>query len=120
MESIATLIILISLGLMLTVPLVILGIFLHRVRFLKLSWKFILLKVLCAVIVWTCLSAVMLFFNFAFIYASAHVPSEARSEALRPVIAMLTATLVYGLAGWGLCHWVSHTKDTSDRNLGLT
>jgi hypothetical protein len=112
MESIAFLIILVSFGLTLAIPLVIIGIFLHRVRILKQSWKPILLKVICAVIVWTCLSVVMIFFNFAFIYASAHVLPEARSEALRPIIAVLTATFVYGLAGWGLCYWVGHPKDT--------
>jgi predicted neutral ceramidase superfamily lipid hydrolase len=119
MESGAYFIILISLGLALAIPLIIFGIFLHRVRVLKQSWKSILLKVLSAVIVWTCLSVLMLFFDFAFVYASAHVPPEARGVAVRPFISILIATLVYGLAGWGLCYWVGHTEDSSNHDLGL-
>ena len=120
MESVAFFIIAISFGLTLAIPLVLLGIFLHRVRFLRHSWKLILVRVLCAVIVWTCLSVLMLFFNFAFIYSSAHVPPELRGVAVRPFLSLFTATLVYGLAGWGLCHWVAQARHVTAFDLGLT
>ena len=106
-------------GLALAMPLIIFGIFLHRVRILKRSWKRILPKVVCAVVAWACASFVVLFLDFAFVYASAHTP-QATGVDVRPVITLFVMTLVYSLIGWGLCYWVGHTKDTANYNSGLS
>jgi hypothetical protein len=119
MESVAFLIILAGLGLALGMPLVILGVFLHRVRVLKRSWKLILVKAVCAVIAWACLSFLMLYFDFAYVYANAHTPPPARA-AIMPAIRLLLITLVYGLAGWGLCRWVGRDEQPARYDLGLT
>lgn len=105
MESVAFLIILASFGLALGMPLVMLGVFLHRVRILRRNWKLILVKAVCAVGIWVCLSLVMLYFDFAYVYAGAHTPPAARG-AIMPTLSMFAITLVYALAGWGLCYWV--------------
>lgn len=119
MESGAYFVILISLGLALAIPLIIFGLFLHRVRILKQSWQPILAKAIAAVLAWACLSFLMLFVDFLFVYVNAHVPPSSRNE-VTPVISLLTATFVYGLAGWGLCYWVGHSKRVAAFDLGLT
>jgi hypothetical protein len=119
MESVAFLIILFNLGLALAMPLIILGVFLQRVRVLKQGWKLVLVKAACAVIAWACLSFVMLFFDFAYVYANAHTPSPARASIM-PAIRMLAITLVYGLGGWGLCYWVGRAEQPARYDLGLT
>ena len=112
MEEFAFLIMMAGCGLALAMPLIILGIFLHRVRILKRSWKSILLKAVCAVVVWACASFVVLFLDFAYVYASAHTPHAAGAD-VRPVMTLFVLTITYGLIGWGLCYWVSRTEDTA-------
>jgi hypothetical protein len=119
MESVGLLIILAGLGLALAMPLVILGVFLHRVRVLKQGWKLILVKAVCALVAWACLSFLMLNFDFAYVYANAHTPPAARA-AIMPSIWLLAVTLVYGLAGWGLCYWVGRDGQAARYDLGLT
>ena len=105
----AIFIILARLGFALAVPLIIFGILLHRVRILQQSWKPILFKAICAVVAWACFSFLMLHVDFFFVYTSAHTPPGARSD-ITPVITLLANTFVYGLAGWGLCHWVGRAR----------
>jgi hypothetical protein len=119
MESVAALIILAGLGFALAMPLVIVGVFLHRVRVLKQGWILILVKAVCALVAWGCLSFLMLYFDFAYVYAHAHAPPTARA-AIMPSIWLLAVTLVYGLAGWGLCYWVGRTGQAASYDLGLT
>lgn len=118
MESGASFIILISIGLALAIPLIIFGLFLHRVRVLKQNWRPVLAKAVCAVMLWAFLSFLMLHVAFIFVYTSAHTPPGA-SSGIEPVLKLLTITFVYGFAGWGLCHWVGHAKDTNAFDLGL-
>lgn len=119
MESVALLIVLAGLGLALAMPLVILGVFLHRVKVLKQGWKPILVKAVCAVVAWACLSFVMLHFDFAYVYASAHAPPTERA-AIMPSVRLLAVTLAYGLAGWALCYWVGRAGQAARYDLGLT
>lgn len=88
MESVAFLIILASFGLALAMPLATLGVLLHRVRILRRNWKLMLVKALCAVGVWMCLSLVMLHFDFVYVYAGAHTPPAARA-AIMPTLSLL-------------------------------
>jgi cytochrome c biogenesis factor len=118
MESGAYYIIIISLGLALAIPLIVLGIFLHRVRILKQSWKPILAKAIGAVLAWACLTFLMLNVDFIFVYVNAHAPQGA-SIGVTDVLPLLTSTFVYGLAGWGLCHWVGHSKRVAAFDPGL-
>lgn len=116
METVAFLIIVAGFGLALALPLIIFGIFLHRVRILKRSWKPILLKVVCAVVVWACASFGVLFLDFTFVYAHAHTPHV----DVRPILTLFVMTIVYSLIGWGLCYWVGRTRDAADYHLGIT
>lgn len=118
MESGAYFIIIISMGLALAIPLIIFGLFLHRVRVLKQSWKPILAKAFCALTAWAFCSFLMLQFDFLYVYTEAHIP-PGLSSGVTPVLTLLSATLVYGLAGWGLCHWVGYSKHVAVFDLGL-
>lgn len=100
-------------------PFIILGVFLQRVRVLKQSWKPLLVKAVCAVVAWVCLSFLMLYFDFAYVYANAHTPPAARASIMPPIW-LLAITLVYGLAGWALCCWVGRTGQAAPYDLGLT
>jgi hypothetical protein len=119
MKSGAYFIILASFGIALAIPLILLGIFLHRVRVLKQSWKPILAKAICALLAWAFFSFLMLQVDFIFVYVNAHTPPGA-PDNVTPLLTLLTATIVYGLAGWGLCYWVGHARDTTVFDLGLT
>jgi hypothetical protein len=119
MESGVYFIILISLGLALAMPLVIFGLFLHRVRILKQSWKPILAKAVCALLAWAFLSFLMLHVAFLFVYVNAHAARGA-SIGLTDMLPLLTGTFVYCLAGWGLCYWVGYSKQAAVFDLRLT
>ena len=118
MESGAYFIILISLGLALAIPLIIFGVFLQRVRILKQSWKPILARAICALMAWAFCSFLMLQVDFFYVYTEAHTP-PGLSSGVTPVFTLLSATVVYGLAGWGLCYWVGHYKHVAVFDLCL-
>jgi hypothetical protein len=97
-------------GLLIAVPLVILGFFLHKVRILKQNWRPILARGLIAIGVWLGISFLMMYVNFLFVFAAAHASPESRG-AVVPMLILLALTIGYGVAGWGLCYWVKgHTE----------
>jgi hypothetical protein len=119
MEIVIDLAMLSYLGLLLAVPLVMLGFFLHRVRILKEDWRPILARCVIAIGVWVALSFLMMYVNFLFIYGAAHTPPQSRG-ALAPMLILLALTIGYGLAGWGLCYWVKGRDGNGEENQTLS
>ena len=100
-------------GLLIGVPFAILGVFLHKVRILKQNWKPILGRAVIAVGLWLGISFLMMYVNFIFVYSGAHASPESRA-ALGPALILVTLTIGYGLAGWGLSYLVWRTPSSTD------
>ncbi|HEV7860147.1 MAG TPA: hypothetical protein VGO91_16140 [Pyrinomonadaceae bacterium] len=92
--------------------------FVYQVRFLKRDWRPVLARGVVSFIVWlTLTSGMLLVIFFGFIFGDRLDPPVAIEE-LKALLLFFLLTVIYGLAGWGLCHWVKGraVNDVEEQN----